>query len=83
MANGVPIYDDDMQTPPVGVKPGWLCAAQRIFELASAIQRYAEDEHGAARRFPMRLWAEEIVLQLAIWDKLTERQEQIFGEDGE
>ena len=39
MANGVPIYDDDMQKPPVGVKPGWLCATQRISELASAIQR--------------------------------------------
>lgn len=72
MANGVPIYDDDMQKPPVGVKPGWLCAIQRISELASAIQRYADDDHRVARIAQMRLWAEEMVLQLQILEFLKQ-----------
>ena len=57
--------------PPIGVKPGWLYAAQRISELAGAIQRYADDEHGTSRRFLMRMWADEILMQLDIWDEVT------------
>ena len=70
--------DAEMHKPPIGVKPGWLCATQRISELASAIQRYAEDEHGVARRSQMRLWAEEMVLQVQIleWLKQGEKDGQ-------
>lgn len=78
MANGVPIYDDDMQKPPVGVKPGWLCATQRISELASAIHRYVYDERVGVNIRLMRMWAEEMILQLEILDKLTG-----FGKEAE
>ena len=72
------------ERPPIGVKPGWLHAVQRISELAGAIQRYAEDEHGAARRFLIRLWAEEIKMQLDIWDWMTQLEETYLNdEDGE
>ena len=68
--------------PPIGVEPGWLCASRRISELAKAIARYADDEHGAARRFQIRLWAEEIIMQLDIWDK-DSILEEMMREDGE
>lgn len=64
-------------TIPVGVQPAWLCASQRISALAHAIARYAEDEHGAARRFLIRIWADEIKMQLDIWDQFTALEEAI------
>ena len=65
--------------PPIGVKPGWLHAAQRISDLAGAIQRYTDDGHGANRRFLIREWAEEIEMQLDIWDKITIMEESRLG----
>lgn len=65
--------------PPVGVEPAWLCASRRISALACAIARYAEDEHGATRRFLMREWADEIKMQLDIWDKITAFEEEELG----
>ena len=69
--------------PPIGVKPGWLHAVERISELAEAINRYATDEHGAERRFVMRLWADEIKMQLDIWDKLTIEAKSLMTEEDE
>lgn len=70
--------DAEMHKPPIGVKPGWLHAAQRISELADAIHRHIYDEHVGVNIPLMRMWAEEMILQLEILDKLTES-----GEDGE
>lgn len=67
--------------PPIGVEPAWLCASQRISALAHAIARYAEDEQGAARRFLIRAWADEIKMQLDIWDKfMVLKEEDTRGE---
>lgn len=66
---------------PIGAKPGWLCSAQRIAELAGAINRYAEDGHGDFRRILIRGWAEEIILQCDIWDKVTEQNEKRFTQE--
>ena len=66
--------------PPIGVKPAWLCASCRISELAKAIARYADDEHGAERRFQIRLWAGEIIMQLDIWDKNSILEEMVYKE---
>lgn len=71
------------EKPPIGVKPGWLYAVERISELAEAIQRYAEDGHGAERRLLIRLWAEEIKMQLDIWDKFTRMEELLLSEEEE
>lgn len=70
--------------PPIGVEPAWLCASRRISALAYAIARYADDGHGAARRFLIREWADEIKMQLDIWDKITaieEKEMRIQEED--
>ena len=69
--------------PPIGVKPGWLHAVERISELADAIKRYTDDEHGSARRFLIRLWADEIKMQLDIWDKLTIAEESLVSKEDE
>ncbi len=68
--------------PPIGVEPAWLCASRRISELAKAIARYADDEHGMTRRFLIRLWANEIQMQLDIWDKNSVFEEMTY-EDSE
>lgn len=70
------------KAPPLGVKPGWLCAAQRISELAGAIQRYADEETGPARRYQIRIWEAEIRMQLDIWDKITSMQGLLCNEEG-
>lgn len=69
------------KAPPIGVKPGWLCAAQRISELASAIQRYADEEVGPARRYQIRMWEVEIRMQLDIWDKITDMQKLLICDE--
>lgn len=71
------------KAPPIGAKPGWLCAAQRIAELAGAIQRYADEETGPARRYQIRMWEVEIRMQLDIWDKITDMQKLLFSEENE
>ena len=68
---------------PVGAKPGWLCAVERISELAGAIQRYADDGHGPVRRYQIRMWEEEIRMQLDIWDRITNLQELLLNRDDE
>lgn len=73
----------EIYKPPIGVKPGWLHAVERISELADAIKRYADDEHGPARRFLIRLWADEIKMQLDIWDKITLAEEFLETKDDE
>ena len=64
--------------PPIGVMPAWLHSVKRISELAGAIQRYADDEHGAERRFLIRMWAEELAWQLDVWDKFTDLEEKML-----
>ena len=54
-----------MSNQPIGIKPAYVNAPERIAELAGAIQRYAAE---ADRRLSIRMWATEILLQLAIWD---------------
>lgn len=73
----------EIYKPPIGAKPGWLHAVERISELADAIKRYADNEHGPARRFLMQLWADEIKMQLDIWDKLTIAEELLMIEEEE
>ncbi len=58
--------------PPIGVKPGWLYAVHRISELAGAIKRYANEGYGEARRILIRRWATKIMMQLDIWEKLSD-----------
>lgn len=58
--------------PPIGVKPGWLHAIHRISDLAGAIERYANEGSGETGRILMRRWAEEIIMQLDIWKKLSD-----------
>lgn len=70
--------DAEMHKPPIGIKPGWLYATERISELASAIHRYVYDERVGINIRLMRMWAEEMILQLEILDKLTGS-----GEEGE
>lgn len=65
------------EKPPIGVKPGWLHAQQRISELAGAIQRYADEGHGAHKRYLIRVWATEIQKQLDMWDALTKLEEEM------
>lgn len=54
-----------MDKPTLGVKPAYVSAPERIAELAGAIQRYAAE---GDRRESVKIWAMEILLQLAIWD---------------
>lgn len=56
------------------VTPGWAHAAERIGQLGEAIQYYAKNEHGPSRRTYIRLWAEEILMQCDIWDKVTDTE---------
>ena len=58
--------------PPIGVKPGWLHAIHRISDLAGAIERYVNEGSGETGRILMRRWAEEIIMQLDIWKKLSD-----------
>ena len=55
--------------PPMGCKPAWLVAENRISELAQAIDRSVEcrDRIGS-----MRNWAQEILLQLEILENIKE-----------
>ena len=71
--------EDYTNKPPIGVKPGWICAAERISALAGAIQRNADEGHGSSRCSLIRGWAEEILMQCDIWDKITEMDEKRFG----
>lgn len=59
--------------PPIGVKPGWLHAVHRISDLAGAIERYANEGSSSKARYVLiKRWAEEIIMQLDIWEKLSE-----------
>ncbi len=71
------------KAPPIGVKPGWLHAVQRISELAGAIQRYADDEHNAARLYLIRLWVDEMQMQLDIWEEISARQQALLNGEAE
>ena len=74
-------FEEEEVKPPVGAKPGWLAASERISVLAGAILRYSTVEHGTTRRFPIRMWATEILMQCDIWDRITELQEDIYEEE--
>jgi hypothetical protein len=50
------------EKPPLGVKPSWLQAEQRIKELASAIERNAEKKNVNK----LRVWIEELGYQCDI-----------------
>lgn len=59
-----------MSNQPIGIKPAYVNAPERIAELAGAIQRYAAE---ADRRLSIRVWAKEILMQLDIWDWAEEQ----------
>ncbi len=69
------------KAPPIGVKPGWLHAIQRISDLAGAIQRYADEGHGDARLYQIRLWVDEMQMQLDIWEEISNRQQKLWDKE--
>ena len=56
--------------PPIGVKPAWMAAWQRISELIDAIERQYESHNGDANL--VKLWAEEITWQCSIIEAFRE-----------
>lgn len=71
----------EFRKPPIGVKPSWLAATERIKELADGISRYAgyngslEDKTAV-----MRVWASEIIWQCNIVDKLQNLKNERGGD---
>ena len=61
--------------PPLGVKPYWLVAWNRISDLTEAIERQYEDENGNTEL--VELWAKEIVLQCQILKQLKEQKDEM------
>lgn len=57
--------------PPLGVKPAWLSAWERVSKLAAAIQRQCNDAPHGNYRF-CREWAREIVMQCDILEKIKD-----------
>lgn len=53
--------------PPLGVKPAYVVAWQRIGELIEAIERQYESPSGDAEK--VRDWAEEIEMQCEIIER--------------
>lgn len=63
----------DLRKPPIGTKPYWISASKRISELCEAIKRYTD--YSAARSTDLiKLWAEEIVMQCEIIEKMRENE---------
>lgn len=56
------------ERPPLGVKPYYLAASDRIEDLADAIKRYAPNCDVEYEKISQ--WAEEIKMQCAICKKL-------------
>lgn len=55
------------ERPPLGVKPYYIAASERIEALAGAIERYAENVDTEYEKISQ--WAEEIKMQCAIAKK--------------
>lgn len=71
---GIDMYmkeDKESEKPPLGTKPSWLQAEERIKELASAIERNAEKKN--VNR--LRVWIEELGYQCDILEHVIERKE--------
>lgn len=63
---------NDYTKPPLGAEPYYVAAAQRILELAQAIERASEE----IRNYPghVSLWAKEIIIQCDVL-KMMEKEE--------
>ena len=55
--------------PPIGVKPFWAAAEERIKDLAEAILRYADDSHNYDM---IKKWSNEIYEQCCMVDLLRD-----------
>ena len=58
--------------PPLGVKPAWMVAWNRIVELAEAIERQYESPNGDARL--VEKWAQEITWQCTIIEAFEDEE---------
>ena len=75
--------DTVSNAPPIGIEPGWLYAVQRISALAGAVKRYADEGHGEARQYLIRLWVDEMQMQLDIWEEISARQQALLNGEAE
>lgn len=57
-----------IEKPPLGVRPAWIAAWQRIGELAEGIIRQYESSDGKTEL--CEKWAEEIIMQCEIIEKM-------------
>lgn len=71
---------DETKKPPLGVKPAWLVAEGRIVELSSALNRYAQHCEKSEISI-MRMWAEEIIMQCNIIEKMEALDEKRMWSD--
>ena len=60
------------QKPPLGVKPSWMVAWQRIGELADAIERQYESSNGNYKL--VEKWAQEIGWQCSIIEAFEDQE---------
>ena len=60
------------EKPPLGVKPSWMCAWQRIGDLCEAIVRQYESHDGNAHL--CKQWAREIVMQCEIIEEMRKEE---------
>lgn len=80
---------NEYKKPPLGCRPCYIAAGERIQELASAIKRYATEPENYS--YKIQKWAKEIVSQCDIvvdfqlgdpprdiWEK-----ENVYGEQSE
>lgn len=60
-----------MNKPPIGVKPYWISAFDRISDLAQAIDRYSDEKNTTS----IKLWAKEIISQCDLVEEMTQLDE--------
>ena len=69
-----------IEKPPLGVRPAWIAAWQRIGELAEGIIRQYESSDRKAEL--CEKWAEEIIMQCEIIEKIRGDINNGPGDDG-
>lgn len=68
----------DMKKPPLGVKPAYIHAAERIKDLADAISRNAMESN----TYYLRIWANEMVNQIALLNEYKPVEIRRVGKTG-
>ena len=69
-----------IEKPPLGVRPAWFVAWQRIGELAEGIIRQYESSD--ARADLCEKWAREIIMQCEIIEETRGKRDDGTGNDG-